>query len=342
MITIKDEGIILEPTTLDFESYGVFNPACIRANGIVHMFYRAVKAGNSSCIGYCQLQENKVILRLDTPVLFPEYEYEKQGVEDPRITYVDGVYYLFYTAYDGNNARVAYATSTDLVTFKKHGPISPDLSYHDALLRIEKSLRPPSRYFEYAQQVMRYNGSDVAVWDKDAFIFPKKINGQFVLIHRIMPSIQVAFFKSFEDLGMEYWAAYFDAFSDAELLNPAYAFENRYIGGGCPPIETSEGWLLIYHGVQRTESTIIYSAGAALLDLENPKKIIGRLPYPLFSPMAEWEKRGNVDNVVFPTGAIIEDSRLYIYYGAADTRIACKSLELQELIAELKANPPLL
>src|SRR4030067_1591828 len=117
MLTIKDEGIILERTNLLFESEAVLNPGCIEANGIVHMFYRAVKPGNYSTIGYCQLQDHKVIKRLNQPVLFPEYDYEKQGVEDPRIVFLDGIYYLFYTVYDGRNVLFLYVSSTCLVNF---------------------------------------------------------------------------------------------------------------------------------------------------------------------------------------------------------------------------------
>src|SRR4030065_2876487 len=114
MLTIKNEGIILERTNLLFESEAVLNPGCIEVNGIVHMFYRAVNPGNYSTIGHCQLQDHKVIKRLNQPILFPEYDYEKQGVEDPRIVFLDGIYYLFYTAYDGRNAPAAYDPSCDL------------------------------------------------------------------------------------------------------------------------------------------------------------------------------------------------------------------------------------
>ena len=132
MITIKNEGIILEKTNLEFENKGVLNPACIQTDGITHMFYRASNHNGVSSIGYCQLKDNKVVKRLKGPVLFPEYDYEKKGVEDPRITLLEGTYYLFYTAYDGKNALISYATSKDLVHFAKQGLISPKISYDEA------------------------------------------------------------------------------------------------------------------------------------------------------------------------------------------------------------------
>ena len=119
-------------------------------------------------------------------------------------------------------------------------------------------------------------------------------------------------------------------------MDPVYPFESEKIGLGAPPIETSEGWLLITQGVEDTPDGLIYHAGAALLNLDNPLKVIGRLKEPLFSPKESWEKVGRVNNVVFPSGAIVKNDRLYIYYGAADTYIGAKSLELKELLEELK------
>jgi beta-1,2-mannobiose phosphorylase / 1,2-beta-oligomannan phosphorylase len=120
------------------------------------------------------------------------------------------------------------------------------------------------------------------------------------------------------------------------LLEPKFWFESQYIGGGCPPIETEDGWLLIYHSVENNPRGKIYHACAALLDLNNPLRVIGRLKEPLFSPSAQWEKIGVTDNVVFPTGTILEDETLFIYYGAADKLIAAKSVNFKELLDELK------
>jgi predicted GH43/DUF377 family glycosyl hydrolase len=118
-------------------------------------------------------------------------------------------------------------------------------------------------------------------------------------------------------------------------MDPIHKHESKYIGGGCPPIETEYGWLLIYHGVEETERGLVYSACAALLDLKNPCKEIARLPYALFSPEYEWELFGEVNNVVFPTGTALFGNTLFIYYGAADSHIASVSLSLPELLAEL-------
>jgi predicted GH43/DUF377 family glycosyl hydrolase len=182
-------------------------------------------------------------------------------------------------------------------------------------------------------------GNDVLLFEKDASLFPKKFDGKFVLIHRILPAIQLICFDSFSQLrDLSYWKEYFRNLDKNVIFDPKFYFENLNIGGGCPPIETEEGWLLIYHAVEDTPLGKIYHAAAALLDLKNPLKVLGRLSEPLFSPKASWEKIGITNNVVFPTGAVIRNKRLYIYYGAADKLIAAKSVDLLELLSELKKS----
>ena len=335
MVAVKNEGIILEKTSLKFENKGVFNPACILVDGITHMFYRAINQNDISSIGYCQLKDNKVVKRLTEPVLFPEYDYEKKGVEDPRITFLEGTYYLLYTAYDGKNALIAYATSKDLVHFTKQGLISPKISYDEAG-DIFRTSKVRERYSMFEALYEEREGKDVLLFEKDAYLFPQKFGSKFALFHRILPGIQIIYFNSFSELTKDRWRDYLRNLGDFIVLDPLFWFENRNIGGGCPPIETSNGWLIIYHAIEDTSFGKIYHASAALLDLKNPLKVLGRLTQPLFSPKAPWEKKGVTDNVVFPTGAVVQNKRLYIYYGAAEKIIAAKSVDLAELLTELK------
>lgn len=337
MLTVKDEGIILKPTDLYFENKAVFNPACIEVNGITHMFYRAVNHQDISSIGYCQLINNKVVKRLKEPILFPEYDYETKGIEDPRITFLDGTYYLFYTAYDGQNARIAYATSQDLVHFVKHGLISPTISY-DKAEDIFRESKIKERYRMFEMYYKEKKGKNVLLFEKDASLFPQKFNHKFVLLHRILPGIQIISFKNFSDLTENYWRQYLTNLGDHIVIDPLFWYESRNVGGGCPPIKTKFGWLIIYHAVEDTPFGKIYHAAAALLDLKNPLKIIARLKQPLFSPTTSWENKGVVDNVVFPTGAVIKNKRLYIYYGAADSCIGAKSVNLDSLLATIKKS----
>jgi len=156
------------------------------------------------------------------------------------------------------------------------------------------------------------------------------------MLHRIWPGIQIVQFKKWEDLTKAFWDDHIMNLTEHIVMDPKFDFEVNYIGAGCPPIETEEGWLLIYHGVCETTVGRTYHAAAALLDLEQPGRVIGRLPYPLFSPSQKWEKEGVVNHVVFPTGTAQFGDDLYIYYGAADTRIAVARVSMTELLGELK------
>lgn len=336
MVLVKKRGIILEPTKLKFENKGVFNPACIRKGRYVHMFYRAWDKKERSTIGYCKLDGPlKVVERAKKPILFPEFSYE-HNLEDPRITFLNGTYYLVYVAYDGKNVRIAYATSKDLKKFKKKGVISPEITYDEAedIFRVCKS-KLKERYFLFESYFKDIVGKDVLLWNKDAILFPKKFNGKFALLHRILPDIQIIYFNDFKDLTLDFWKKYFRRLSDFVVLESEYWYENRNVGGGCPPIETDKGWLLIYHAVDDMDRGKIYRAGVALLDKKYPTKVISHPKEPLFSPEETWEKKGNIDNVVFPTGAVVFDEELYIYYGAADKYIGVVSLNVNELLNEL-------
>lgn len=336
MIEIGHGSIVLESRPgIEFENEGVFNPACIEKDGIIHLFYRAVHQGNFSTLGYCQIKNNQIIYRPETPFLFPEYQYESHGIEDPRITCLDGKYYLLYTAYDGQNALVAYATSNDLNTFTKQGLITPQISYDEAE-DIFRNTGIVNKYTFYEKVFRQSRGYNVHLWEKDTILFPKKINGHYAILHRILPGIQICYFDDFDQLTQDFWRRYLRNLNDYIVLDPRYLFENSYIGGGCVPIDTPQGWLLIYHSAQEDlKEGQIYHACAALLDKNNPQKVIGRLDHPLFSPEIEWEKQGFVNNVVFPTSAVVNDDILSIYYGAADTKIALRKFSLSKLLKEL-------
>lgn len=339
MLNVRKEGIVLEKTSLDFENEGVLNPAAIKEGNFVHLFYRAVHVGNHSSLGYCLLNGPLQIEdRHYKPILVPEFDYELHGIEDPRIVKIEGIYYLTYTAFDGVNALGCLATSTDLVHFEKKGIIVPQVTYEEFNKLSNTNISKDSKYFRYNQhdRILEKNGIEILVWDKNVIFFPRKINNKFYFMHRIRPEIEIVVaIDNLTDLTPEFWKNYILNFNDFVLLSPKFDHEISYVGGGCPPIETEFGWLLIYHGVKDNLNGYVYSACASLLDLENPQKEIARLPYPLFKPEYAWELKGEVNNVCFPTGAVVFDDLLYIYYGAADERIACASVSLSELLKEL-------
>ena len=338
MVIVKREGVILEATENEFENQAVLNPTVVQQGETLHLFYRAVREGNYSSIGYCRLEGPlNIVDRKKSPVLFPEYDYEKHGTEDPRIVFLDGTYYLFYTAYDGKNALAAYATSKDLKIWEKHGVISPKITYNEAKNFFHSS-NLKEKYFFFVSYYKDVIGPDVLLWEKDSFIFPKKFNNKFALIHRILPDIQIIYFEDFNQLTIDFWKKYLKKLGDYVILEPKYGYESRNIGAGAPLIETQKGWLMIYHSVEDSNKGKVYHASVALLDKNDPQKVIGRLKKPLLSPNEDFEKVGDVGNVIFPTGTAIFGERLYIYYGAADKRIAAVSVNLNSLLKELLAT----
>ncbi|MCV9927257.1 pesticidal protein Cry7Aa [Flavobacterium sp. LS1R49] len=344
MESVTRHGVILEHTNLNFENLGVLNPAIYQEDNTVHMFYRAIQIGNFSTIGYCKLEGPlHVIERATEPIMSPEYIYEMHGIEDPRITKIEDLYYLSYATYDGINAFGAYAISKKLKKFKKKGIITPQFKIEEYSNLLKHSLGNSSLIdnlvFSINNHPLTKDLKDkIYVWDKDVVFFPKKIKGKFALLHRLFPSIQLLYFNKASELTIEFWQEYITNLSQHIVLSPKYEHETSHIGAGCPPIETNDGWLLIYHSAEKREKGLIYHASVALLDINNPLKVIARLKKPIITPTEYYERQGYVNYVVFPTGTAIFDDQLYIYYGAADDKIAVASINLNNLLHELKNN----
>jgi predicted GH43/DUF377 family glycosyl hydrolase len=335
MVPIRHEGNILEPTANLFESASVCNPAVIRVADTVHVFYRAMDPGDYSSVGHATFRPDLTLRkRLDHPVIVPEHYWEIHGIEDPRIVAIDDTYYLTYVAYDGKTAKIAYATSTDLMTFTKHGLISPAIPYsHIVSLLSPLPINP--EYVRFAQYFLDNGGATSTLIEKNAMLFPKKINGKLAMLHRVHPGIQMILFDDFSQLSHDFWLRHLAELDQWVIMDPKYPWEGETINAGPPPIETEGGWLLIYNGRSQVAGNLSYAVGAALLDRDDPTKVLARLTQPLFVPKEEWEKVGRVNNVVFTTGTYMNGDRLYILYGAADTRIGAKSLLLSDLLSAL-------
>lgn len=339
MVNVKKHGVILEKTDLSFESDGVLNPAVYQDGNDVHVFYRALETGNHSTIGYCRLEGPlTVVERSEAPALSPLLDYESQGVEDARLVKINESYYLSYTAYNGHNALGVLATSKDLKKWKRRGVIVPQITYNEFGILALSNPYLTNKYVRFYVSKNSNKDKFTLLWDKNVIFFPRKINGKYCFMHRILPEIQLVMTETLAELTKEYWHNYFLHIEDHVMLSPKYDHEISYIGGGAPPIETEEGWLVIYHGVHDVNNRHVYTACAALMDLDNPVVELARLPYPLFKPDTDWELVGVVNNVVFPTGTALFDDTLYVYYGAADKCIACASMSLKELTAELVAH----
>ncbi|MEY3422683.1 MAG: hypothetical protein RIR48_3008 [Bacteroidota bacterium] len=342
MIKVTKHGVILEKTHHVFENEGVLNPAVIVHDDQIHMFYRAVSLGNHSTIGYCILDSVfSVVYRQSFPLIGPEFDYESKGLEDPRIVKIDDTFYLSYTAYNGTNALGAVAISKNLKDWEKKGIVVPQVTYQTFTNLAASHENLNEKYLRYNEHERSFDtvDEDVLIWDKNLIFFPRRIDGKLCFLHRIKPDIQILVsINDLEDLTRDFWKKYLSDFNSHIILSPKYDHELSYIGGGCPPIETKAGWLVIYHGVHDSLNGFVYSACAALLALDDPQKEIARLPYPLFYPEFNWELKGEVNNVCFPTGAIVIKEILYIYYGAADERIACASVDINLLINELQKH----
>jgi predicted GH43/DUF377 family glycosyl hydrolase len=309
MIKFKKMGIVMRPLKNQFGSFARFNPGIQLQDGIVHMLYRATNSDIKdsvnyiSCIGYAKLDtDTNILYDSQEQVIFPTLPEESMGCEDPRIVDFEGSFYVFYTAYDGIKARVAIAKTDDFIEYTKLGIIN--------------------HHFH---------------WDKDAFIFPERIGGKIAYMHRVEPSIQLDYFDSFEQLlSTESWKGYENKVESSTIMKREFFWENQKIGGSVPPIKTEKGWLLLYHAV---DDNFVYRGSVALLDLENPSKVIARIPYPILEPEEEYELNGDVKNVVFPEGGYIHNGELSIYYGAADKYIALAKIKVEELLNELEKYP---
>jgi len=294
-------GVILGPIAEHpWESRAAFNPGAVLVNQEVHLLYRAVEGDNFSTIGYARLTpDGQLLYRHPEPVIRREQEQEKQGAEDPRIVPFQEKYLVFYTGYNGQTVRVMMAETEDFLRFHKHGVVGPD---HN---------------------------------DKDAMLFPETFGNRVAFLHRIEPSIQLAWFDDFQHFlhpEKEYWPTHLQQLEQHVVMHPEYSWEAEKIGAGPTPIHTEAGWLLIYHGVDRQ---LTYRAGAAILDEKDPTRVIARLPYPILEPERDYEKIGDVNMVVFPEGAVVVENELYVFYGGADKVVGLAVCRLSDLINEL-------
>lgn len=341
---ILTPGMIV-PSRPELEVVGVFNPAVTRHNGEVLLLLRVAEAARGTqarevaapvhdpdtgrleikrwlrdtpgldasdprtvtldgrtwltSISHLRIARSRDGVAFDVdpvPALSPTTPYESFGIEDPRITLLDGTYWINYSAVSPHGIATALASTTDFRTFQRHGIIFP----------------PNNR---------------------DVTIFPDRIDGRYVALHRPMP----------EGIGQPamWLASSSDLISWGEHRLVASArpgtWEDAKIGGGAVPIrvETADhdGWLAIYHGV--TSSPLTYSLGALLLDARDPARVIARSRDPILSPEASYEREGFFGGVVFTCGLVADGDVVRIYYGAADGVTAVADLSLDEIIAGL-------
>jgi predicted GH43/DUF377 family glycosyl hydrolase len=295
---------IIEPRPgIAWEVKATFNPGAARNGGVIHILYRAVNEHNISSLGHATTTDAETIAsRSLEPALPPVDPWEELGCEDPRITAFDAGYYIFYTAYSRRGPRIALASTSDFRSYERYGLVGPNYD------------------------------------DKDAALFPQLIHGKFAVVHRIEPDIELAFYDSVKQMERvsqnPYSKNYLKPIKANIIMKPKWKWEKKKVGIGPPPIRTNAGWIVIYHGV---DANTVYRAGAALLDLENPFRVIARTPEPILEPEEEFEKVGVVPNVVFPEGAVVVKDDLKVFYGGADRTCCVASIPMKLLVEALES-----
>jgi predicted GH43/DUF377 family glycosyl hydrolase len=332
-------------TREDFEVVGVFNPGAVRSGGEVVLLVRVAERPRERRAGFTGLPRWDAIegvtidwapdadweavdprvlrrkadglvrltflshlrvircgdgtaVREVTGVTFRgEAEGEEYGVEDPRITPLAGRFYFTYVAVSRHGPATALASTIDFRTFERHGIIfCPE--------------------------------------NKDVVLFPEGVGGTFAALHR--PVCGTPFTKP------EMWVARSPDLihwgGHAPLGIPGGEWRSGRVGAGTPPVRVEGGWLEIYHGNRRPDrpgGVGAYCGGAALLDLEDPTRVLRATPGPFFVPEADFEVAGFVAEVVFPTGVVRDGESLLVYYGAADSCTAVVEFSLAELLGAM-------
>ena len=276
-----------------WEAGAVFNAGAVSHAGLIHLIYRATDIASDGSQGPyinnlgCAISPDGLHFeRQDEPILTNDVPQETRGPEDPRIVRLEGVFTMLYTGYGGRFAgdyRICMATSLDLVHWERQGVVLDEQN-------------------------------------KDASLFPEKIKGDYVLIHRRVPDMWLAFSGDMKD-----WKKHTTLMSPI----PDSDWESEKIGLAGPPLKTEQGWLVFYHGVGGQPRR--YSLGIALLDLVDPTRVLARQTRPILTPELPWEKEGHVNNVVFSCGQAVIGDDIYVYYGGADTRIGVAAMRLSDI-----------
>ncbi|CAN5789899.1 hypothetical protein BH24ACI5_BH24ACI5_14960 [soil metagenome] len=305
---------LIRPSQISFvRASGSFNPGASvdHVSGRVVLLVRVFEEDTRrSCLALAISSDGRRIDEiLDRPAVAREAPYEEWGVEDARVTYLteERRYAITYTGYSPAGPRVCLITTNDLLapdTYHRHGPRLP--------------------------------GDN-----KNCVIFPRKVGGQYVILHRPMPRIECIRVDSLEAEWPEH---------GTEVLGPRPGtWRSSRVGAGAPPIASRLGWLLPFHGATTIEEGNVYCMGWCVLDLENPETVLYVSDAPALAPQAPYEIHAGplpqVDmanfktgvRVVFPQGLVERDEDLLVYYGAADVAVAAARVGTRDLLASLES-----
>ena len=275
---------VLAPQGDGWESAGTFNPAVVMRGGKIVMLYRAQDKLGTSRLGYAESTDGVHFTRRPDPVLSPSEDYEKGGgVEDPRLVQFGDTYYLTYTGYNKKDAQLCLATSKDLIHWERKGVILP-----------------------------AYKGRWNVRWTKSGAIVPEKINGKYWMYFLGTTA------DNKDQMGVAYSTDlihWIEATAKPVLPARNGQFDSRVVEPGPPPVVTAQGIVLIYNGA---DDKLVYRTGVAVFDRNDPTRVISRTDAPVFAPEKDWEKVGQVPNVVFVEGMVHRGTSYIFYYGGAD------------------------
>jgi predicted GH43/DUF377 family glycosyl hydrolase len=298
------ETPILSPQGNGFESAGTFNPTVAKYDGKFIMLYRAQDHQGKSSLGYATSEDGIRFARRPEPVMFAEVPYETGGgVEDPRLVKIGDIFYLTYTGYNNQggggahatgpihgDAQLCMATSNDLIHWKRKGVIMP-----------------------------AYQGKWNVGWTKSGSIVPEKINGKYWMYYLADGAHQRAQMAIAHSNDLLHWT---DALDHPVLASRPKMFDSQVVEPGPAPFITNGGIFLIYNGA---DDNNVYRTGWVLFDKNDPTKVVARAQKPIFEPEHDWEKVGQVPNVVFVEGSVPDGKRWLFYYGGADKYVGVAS-----------------
>ena len=325
---------IIKPGSYSWESQAVFNPAVISSGGRIHLFYRALGPDGISRIGYTSSKDGiNFDERLSYPVYFLKNEEEMKkhwpytsparpvydtalyasgggwgGCEDPRVVLINGYMYMTFNVFNGwNSMRVAVASIAEEDLLDKKW-LWQNFSYLSRLGDRQKN------------------------W----ILFPEKINGKFAIFHNLdkgdSARVSIAYVNK---LDTSETPSQKDAPDPHSLPDHIVAWHKRTRSAAAPPIKTKDGWLLLYHAMDKDNSR--YKLGVLLLDLKDPEKVLYRAQHPILEPDA-WYENDWKPGIIYASGAIVIKGKLFVYYGGGDKYIGVASIKLSELIDSMKQN----
>jgi predicted GH43/DUF377 family glycosyl hydrolase len=310
---------IISPSFYSWESKATFNPAAVESNGKIHLLYRAVGEDDRSVLGYASTFDGFRIAERPTYAVYQRYKekinYDEPsvgylsgggwsgGCEDPRLSLIDDTLYMLYVAFDGWGSVRLALTSIPFFDFKKK-----KWNWKKPIL-----ISPPGQI------------------NKNWAIFPEKINGKFAIIHSFYPEILVDYFDDLRELD----GKKFIKSNNTRPIDDTRTWDSWFRGIGPTPIKTKDGWLILYHAMDHKNSDR-YRMGALLLDLNDPTKILYRSVNPILEPEEDYENNGHKWGVVYSCGAVVKNGELFVYYGGADKYLCVASINLSELLYDLK------